>query len=409
MWLLLTSLWLAHAADPDPRRTPIVIAVERTAPAVVAITTRAPNNDPFAAFWGNQTRSGEGSGVVIDEDGIVLTNAHVVEGAHAITATFPDGRTVDATVLGIAPELDLAVLRLPGDGFAAVPIGSSAGLLLGEPVIAIGNPLGLGHTVTTGVVSAVHRSLETDRRVYQDFIQTDASINPGNSGGPLLDINGRLIGVNTAIRRDGQNIGFAIPVDRAIKVAKDLVTFGTVRIPWLGVDLADVSLRDGAVRPRVERVWAGSGAVAAGVRPGDLVVDVNGRAVQGRADLNAFLAGVDVGAPVRLSVLRDGRPTPVTIAGTAVPTAVVDAVLRDQLGVEVQGTDGTFVQAVVSGGQFQRAGLQVGDRIVAVNGTEVIGAAAFRDALLKAKGEHRDRALLTIRRGVAVAQMQFAI
>ena len=170
--------------------------------------------------------------------------------ASRIIATFSDGNQAEARVVGLDEDLDLAVLKIPiRPGLVAVDIGTSSDLLLGEPVIAIGNPFGLGHTVTTGVVSATSRAIETDDRVFQDFIQTDASINPGNSGGPLLDRFGALVGITTSIRPDAQGIGFAIPIDRAIKIARDLVEIGTVRIPWLRGVLEDVRLRvDG--RPR---------------------------------------------------------------------------------------------------------------------------------------------------------------
>ena len=159
-----------------------------------------------------------------------MTNAHVVEGAIAIEATFSDDKTYAAEIIGLAPELDLAVLRLDTDSESmSVDIGNSADLMLGETVIALGNPFGLGHTVTTGVISGIDRPLETERRIYQNFIQTDASINPGNSGGPLVNIDGELVGINTAIRSNAEGIGFAIPVDRAMKVAQDLLNFGRTK------------------------------------------------------------------------------------------------------------------------------------------------------------------------------------
>ena len=224
------------------RRSFAVEAVQSAAPAVVSITTEIPNQSTFSWFYGEQTSSADGSGVVVEDSGIVLTNAHVVERAVHIEAHLLNGDRYSARLIGMAQELDLAVLQLEAPlktDFPTVDIGMSSDLMLGESVIAIGNPLGLGLTVTTGVISATSRVLETERRIYQDFLQTDASINPGNSGGPLLDINARLIGINTAIRADAQNIGFAIPVDRAIKVAQDLLTYGEVKIPWLGVDLVD--------------------------------------------------------------------------------------------------------------------------------------------------------------------------
>jgi S1-C subfamily serine protease len=394
------------------RRTPVVAAVERVAPAVVSIRAERLQRDPF---WGGQSLgASDGSGVVIDEQGVVLTNAHVVEQAQKLTATFADGRRFEAELLGVAPELDLAVLRLRGaTGLRAAPIGSSAGLLLGEPVIAIGNPFGLGHTVTTGVVSATSRALETEARVYQDFIQTDASINPGNSGGPLLDVTGALIGINTAVRADAQGIGFAIPVDRAVKVARDLVQFGEVQVPWLGVDLVDIVLRSPEGRQgaaQVVRVHPAGPAAAAGLQPGDLLRAVDGRPVQGRADLNAWLAGQTGAGAVRAELLRAGARVEATLQPGPVPAAVFTASLHDVLGVVPVERDGLVVVArVLPGGAFAARGLRVGDAILAVNGQPVRGLAGLEQLVLRAKSGHRPDALLTIRRGEAVARLTFPL
>jgi serine protease Do len=392
----------ADAPVVDPaRRTPVVAAVDRVAPAVVSIRAERLQRDPF---WGGQSLgASDGSGVVIDEQGVVLTNAHVVEQAQRLTATFADGRRFEAELLGVAPELDLAVLRLRGaTGLRAAPIGSSAGLMLGEPVIAIGNPFGLGHTVTTGVVSATSRALETEARVYQDFIQTDASINPGNSGGPLLDVTGALIGINTAVRADAQGIGFAIPVDRAVKVARDLVEFGEVQVPWLGVDLVDVVLRgpDGRQSAaQVVRVHPDGPAAAAGLQAGDLLRAVDGRPVQGRSDLNAWLAGQAGAEPVQAELLRGGARVEARLSPGPVPTSVFAFSMNDVLGVVPVERDGQVVVArVLPGGAFAARGLRPGDAILAINGHAVRGLAGLEQLVLRAKSGHRPDALLTIRR-----------
>ena len=396
------------AASLDPvRRTPVVAAVERVAPAVVSITCEIPTTDPFALMRGRRSAASEGSGVVIDADGVVLTNAHVVEGADRIRATFADGRQLDADVVGVAPELDLAVLRLRGAaGLTVVPRGSSAGLMLGEPVIAIGNPLGLGHTVTTGVISAVARPLETDARVYQDFIQTDASINPGNSGGPLLDARGRLVGVNTAIRADAQGIGFAIPADRALKVARDLVEFGQVRIAWLGVGVEDVVVTRAGRRQTAPRVLA-AGADPAGLLRGDVVLAVDGRPVQGRADLNAYLASRSPGDPVTVEALREGRTVSVPIATATVPEAAVDHTLVAVLGMRIGDAPagGVALDAVRRDGAAALRGLRTGDVVLAVNGAPTRDADALREAVRQARSAHRTAALFTVRRGDVVGRL----
>ncbi len=409
------------AAAEAARHTPLVSAVERVAPTVVSITTETP----VQSWFGTQRASSEGSGVVIDPSGVVLTNAHVVAQAQTIQASFADGSAYEATVLGLDQDLDLAVLRLQGaPALTAVTIGSSAGLLLGEPVIAIGNPYGLGHTVTTGVVSSLHRSLETRQRVYQDFIQTDASINPGNSGGPLLDIRGRLIGINTAIYAEGQNIGFAIPSDRALKVANDLLQFGSVVAPWLGCDLVDVSLRgpSGArVAVKVSRVYPKTGAEAAGLQSGDVILEVDGRAVQGRSDLNAFLASFSPGRVIEATVMRGETETSVRVTSQAIDPRIVDEILSEALGIEVASmtaadakrfptrVQGVVVTRVSPDGAFSAAGLRVGDLISDINGQRVTSEDELRQILLRAKSGHRGEALVTIWRGKASGRFQLNI
>jgi len=402
----------AGAADLDAlRRTAVVEAVERVAPSVVSITTEVSQTDP----WLRRTRtsSSDGSGVVITPDGVILTNHHVVENARRITASFPDGRRYGAELVGTAPELDLAVLRIrPGaadPALTAVEVGASSELLLGEPVIAIGNPFGLGHTVTTGVVSAVSRPLETDRRVYQDFIQTDASINPGNSGGPLLDVTGRLIGINTAIRPDAEGIGFAIPVDRAVKVARDLILFGTVQVPWLGVDLDDIALRTPTgrrVAAKVARVHPDSPAARAGLTTGDLLMRVDEREIHGRADLNAHLAAFEPGQSFSLVAVRDRAALPVDIATVTLPEAVVDRVLEAVLGVKVADSNGGVrIEALKEGSVLFRSGARPGDRVVAVNGHPTPTVDALRRQVAQVKSGHRTSALLTLQRHDTVGRL----
>jgi len=379
-------------------------------------------SDPFGFFYRQGTTSRtEGSGVVIDPQGIVLTNAHVVQRASAIRATFADGNTYEADLLGITTDLDLAVLRLKGapKDLKVAPTGTSADLMLGEPVIAIGNPFGLGQTVTTGVVSAVHRALETEERVYQDFIQTDASINPGNSGGALVDIEGRLIGINTAIRPDAQGIGFAIPSDRAVKIARDLMMFGRVQIPWLGIDVNDVTVsEEGGQRTavQIERVYPQGGGASAGLERGDLVLSVEGKPIYGRADLNAYLANFQPGQSVALDTTHGATRRTVKVATKKLPPEVVAQSLGQVLGVRLadappgkNGQRGAVVSEVISGGAFAKAGLRTGDVILAINGQQITGASDVERSIGEAKSGHYPSALLTIRRGNAKGQINLAI
>ena len=402
----------APAEDREAlRRTAVVDAVERVAPSVVSISTEVSQADPF--FQRARTTSSEGSGVVLTTDGVILTNHHVVLNARRISASFPDGRSHEAELVGTAPELDLAVLRIqPGPSeppLTAVELGSSSSLLLGEPVIAIGNPFGLGHTVTTGVVSAVSRPLETATRVYQDFIQTDASINPGNSGGPLLDVTGRLIGINTAIRPDAEGIGFAIPVDRAVKVARDLIMFGTVQVPWLGVDLTDIALRTPQgrrVTAKVERVHPNSPAARVGLSPGDLLMRIDDHEIHGRADLNTHLAAYAPGQSFSLLAVREQVAVETAIATVTLPKEVIDRVMQVILGAQVaQVASGVRIDALKESGTLHRRGVRAGDIILAINGQATPTIAALREQVAQVKSGHRTSALFTVRRRHAVGRI----
>jgi serine protease Do len=396
-------------ADPV-RRSPIVQAVERVKPAVVSITTETGPSALFHRGRHVSQDSSDGSGVVIDQRGIVLTNAHVVERTSRITITLADGRSAEASVLGVAPSLDLAVLAIAGiEGLTAVEVGSSEDLMLGETVIAIGNPFGLGHTVTVGVVSATKRPLATDSRVYQDFIQTDASINPGNSGGPLLDIRGRLVGITTSVHRDGQGIGFAIPADRALKVAHDLMETGQVQMPWLGITLEDVLLRDQPDRTQamqVKRVIPGGPGAEAGLRTGDILTSVDDRPVIGRADLNTYLAGLDAGATVRMTVQSEGSERAVVLTSAKIDAEMTRLTLENVLGGSfiIRGTtpnSGVILNRVHRRGSLGRIGLRAGDVIRAVDGRPVRTIEQLVEAIRLALSRHRPTALFDVRRARA--------
>src|SRR3954471_24708886 len=252
--LLLTSLLTpflddrAAAQTPQSaRRTPLVSVVEKISPAVVNISAQATvrEADPFFGMFGLGTErqaQSLGSGLIIDRNGIVVTNAHVIEGASRITVTLLDGRELEADLLGLDRDADIAVLKVKVSGLPALPLGRSSDLMIGETVVAIGNPFGLSNTVTTGVLSAVGRTVPSERgeRLFTDFLQTDASINPGNSGGPLVNILGDVIGINSAIISGATGIGFAIPAARARRVIDDLLRFGELQPLWTGARLVTV-------------------------------------------------------------------------------------------------------------------------------------------------------------------------
>ena len=309
-------------------------AVRKAAPAVVNIFTtkevrvsRNPMlNDPlFRRFFGDQAAGDEtqraaslGSGVIVSPAGYILTNHHVVEAADEIEVALPDGKKLLAKVVGADPETDLAVLRVEGKGLPAITFGSSDALRVGDIVLAIGNPFGVGQTVTSGIVSALGRS-GLGINVFENFIQTDAPINPGNSGGALIDARGNLVGINTAIysRTPGGaslGIGFATPVSIAKMVLEQIVKSGTVTRGWIGVELDEVrpeiletlKLKNsqGAL---IKGVVAGAPADKAGVQPGDVLVSIDGQAVSDPQGVLNLVTGLAPGTPAKMKVKRKGE------------------------------------------------------------------------------------------------------
>jgi protease Do-like 1, chloroplastic len=313
----------------DERAT--VELFQRAAPSVVFITSLALRRNAFR-FNIMQIPRGSGSGFIWDEQGHVVTNFHVIEGGDAVKVTLADQSTWEGTVVGAAPEKDLAVLHIdaPPDKLRPIPIGTANDLLVGQSVFAIGNPFGLDHTLTTGVISALGREIDSVARIpIRDVIQTDAAINPGNSGGPLLDSSGRLIGVNTAIYSPSgayAGIGFAIPVDTVQWVVPDLITNGKVVRPSLGVQVAGAQLAQqlGIAGALILDVQEGSGAARAGLRPtrrdergrvilGDIIVAIDGQKVNSGSDLLLLLEQREAGETVRVTVKRDGHTRDVRV------------------------------------------------------------------------------------------------
>lgn len=417
------------------RRTPVVSAVARTSPAVVSVrVTRMvqARKSPFDWFFndfGPRRRStsrtaSQGSGVVISPKGYVLTNYHVIAVGGDIQLELTDGRMLEAEVVGAAPDHDLAVLQVKGrEKLPFVPMGSSADLMIGETVIAIGNPFGLSHTVTTGVVSAVDRTIQADERTYFDFIQTDASINPGNSGGPLLNLEGTLIGVNTAIYGRAQGIGFAIPIDKARRIVDDLLKYGEVRRPFFGFDTqaltGELAASMGTQSGRgvlVNAVEERSPA-AGKLRPGDVIRSVDNHPVNDPSAMRFRLGDYTVGQRARFSVLRDRKPMTIDVKAAALTAAEATQRVTSRVGIEVEALDAgraksaglpagaVLVTSVARGSPAARYGLQRGDWVRAISSKKVRGQEAFAQAV--AESYWRGELLLLIQRGRRYQQLAF--
>jgi serine protease Do/serine protease DegQ len=436
------SLIIALVAAPLPAALPPVIGetalptlapmIKKVSPAVVNIATRGTIrergqqnpllDDPFfRRFFDVPPDTGPrerpfqsaGSGVIFDaKAGYILTNAHVVENATEITVTLQDGRDVKAEVLGSDAPSDVAVLKVKPEGLSQIALGDSAKVEVGDFVVAIGNPFGLQHTVTSGIISGLSRSgINPDG--YEDFIQTDASINPGNSGGALVNLRGELIGINPAIlSRSGGNIGigFAIPVNMARSVMEQLIKFGSVKRGQLGVsmytvtpDIAHSLGLNSAVGALVSQVVEGSPAEKAGIRTGDVITSVNGQPVKSNSELRNSIGLRRVGDKVDIGLVRDGKPLKVTavIADTATEApggaASIHKSFEGATLSDAPEAGGALVRSVESGSAAAQAGLRAEDVIVGANRGRVGSVRELRE---RAKGAAV--LVLEVRRGNTV-------
>jgi serine protease Do len=419
--------------------------VEHVSPGVVQITATRPGAemaglpalpddlpDPFREFFGREfgpqfrgapqqpeVRAG-GSGFLVSRDGIIVTNNHVVEDATDVKVAFVDGREVDAQVLGTDPKTDIAVLKVDADNLLEpVTWGDSDAARVGDPIFAMGAPFGLGGTVTSGIVSALGRNLNSGP--YDDFIQVDAPINFGNSGGPLFNAEGQVIGVNSQIYSpSGGNvgIGFAIPAELAQSVVAEIVDHGSVERGWLGVsiqpvtrEIADSLGLDSDKGALVAEVAADGPADKAGVEVGDVILRFDDTEIDNVQDLTRAVADADSGDHVRLAAFRDGRErdlrvevgrTPNEQAPTktaAFTNGHADGLAVDRLGLKLEDYGGSVVVASVDrDGPAAEAGLQPGDRILRVNSNEVDSAEAAREAVAQAVEHDRSAVLLQIER-----------
>jgi len=439
---LLAILWAILISPPVFAGLPISLLskdvpslapmLEKTIPGVVNISTktkiRVQENplfsDPFfRRFFDvpNMPREREsqslGSGVIINaEKGYIITNNHVIDKADEITVTLGDQRSFNAKVIGTDPEVDLAVIQIKADHLTAVPLADSNKLRVGDFVVAIGNPFGLGQTVTSGIVSALGRS-NLGIEGYEDFIQTDASINPGNSGGALVNLNGQLVGINTAIvGPSGGNvgIGFAIPINMVKETADQLIRYGEVRRGQLGVAIQDLTPElasafniksgKGVV---ISQVAEGSPASKAGIKPGDIVIAVDGKPVTSAAELRNAIGLQRVGSKVKLTLIREGKeltinasieePKRTKVEGGSINKRLSGSVLSNigpgsPLAGQISGVE---VLDVTPGGPAWQAGLRKGDIIVSANRMEVEDV----DSLKAAIRDSSHGILLNIRRG----------
>jgi len=420
----------ATEAAPMPSLAPMV---KRVSPAVVNIATRGtikekPGqrnpllDDPFFRRFFDvppdmkpreRQFQSAGSGVIVDaKNGYIITNHHVVENASEITVTLLDNRSFSAKVVGTDEGADIAVLQAKQPNLVAMALGDSSKLEVGDYVVAIGNPFGLQHTVTAGIVSALGRTgINPDG--YEDFIQTDASINPGNSGGALVNLRGELVGINSAILSgSGGNIGigFAIPVNMAKGVMDQLIKYGQVKRGVLGVNIYDVTpdvakefgLAD-ASGALVAGVAQGSAAEHAGVKTGDIIVSINGTPMRNATELRNSIGMLRVGDQVEIGLLRDGKPLKVTALVAERSESDVANAVDIHRGLE--GADladapdgaGVLVRAVQDGSPAAQAGLRANDLIVAIGRAPVASLKSFREA---AKGANL--LLLNVKRGSAV-------
>ncbi len=421
---LLASAPRASADDPFLRHTVTVRVVRDAGPAVVNVITEpraprrraGPTGDPFFdRFFRDffeprlpQESQSLGSGVIIDEQGYVLTNQHVIGRAGGVRVALQDGSELAAELVGADANNDIAVLKIDTEErLPFLPLGSSEDLMVGEPVIAIGNPFGLSNTVTTGVISALNRSIRSDVRVYHGFLQTDASINPGNSGGPLLNANGELIGINTAVYQGAQGIGFAIPIDTAGRVVRELIEEGEVEPVWLGIEFQDLTpqLHEALELPPdvrgvlVNRVRDESPASRAGLRRGDVVTRVDRRPVGTSHTFYEMLRTAVDGQDLELEVWRDGGTKKVSARAEEVPDKLVYSLVREMLGVELEALrgGGYRVNAVRNGSGAARIGIQPGDLVLGINGLALEDADALRRSALALRG--RAQAQIVVQRG----------
>ena len=421
--LIQSNESLAHELN---RETAVVKAVREVSPAVVNISSAyeiRKRRSPFSGFGLNpffeeffsdffdprferrQQHTSLGSGVIIDgKKGLILTNAHVIQKTGTIKVMLKDELEFEASIVGGDPDSDLAVLKIDSAKLLpAITMGSSDDLMIGETVIAIGNPFGFSHTVTTGVISAVNRSIRAEDRVYHDFIQIDASINPGNSGGPLLNINGDLIGINTAIYAKAQGIGFAIPISKARKIISDLIQYGEVKQAWIGITVQNmdeklalylkVPGKNGVI---VKSVEAKSPAEKAGLRDSDIILSIGNKKITDVGDYESVTKSLAAGETLQVTLWRSNQQKTIAVKTKLFPLELAGELAFKLLGIKVDeltkkirrtyritAQEGVVISKLKKQSYLARIGAEPGDVIRQIDDYAIQNNEDFNKAIVK--------------------------
>ena len=408
------------------RENAVVKAVRKVSPVVVNISSESEvrkrvnpfsgfDMDPhFESFFRDffdhgferqYKRTSLGSGVIIDgKRGFILTNEHVILKTGTITVVLKDGREFEAQIVGTDPDADLAVLRISSkEPLPDIEMGDSDDLMIGETVFAIGNPFGFSNTVTTGVISAINRSIRTDDAVYHDFIQTDASINPGNSGGPLLNINGNLVGINTAIYAKAQGIGFAIPINTAKRIVSDLIRYGEVIPAWIGITIQDLDADlarylkasdiKGVLVKKVEKIGP---ARKSGIRVGDIILAIGTRDILSVEKYHTVMKGFPAEETIDISLWRDGKGRTVSVKLSAFPKELALDLAYNLMGVAVENLsnknryinklfakEGVLISEINRQSFLAQIGVRPGDVIRQMDDITIKNIKDFKNAITK--------------------------
>ncbi len=447
--LILSSFLIAFLLLWEPpagfahefsRETAVVRAVRKTSPAVVNISSAVQvrkRTGPFSGFGSNpffeeffkdffdprferrRKYTSLGSGVIIDgKKGLILTNAHVIQKTGTIKVVLEDEREFAAKIVGADPDSDLAVLKIDFEqDLPAIKMGSSDDLMIGETVIAIGNPFGFSHTVTTGVISALNRSIRAEDRVYHDFIQIDASINPGNSGGPLLNINGDLVGINTAIYAKAQGIGFAIPISKARKIISDLIQYGEVIQAWIGITVQNIDEKlarylkipdkKGIIITSVEPK---SPAHKAGLQESDIILAIGSKKINSVGDYQSVAKSLEAGSTLEAKFWRSGKKKTAVIKTKVFPIALADDLAYRILGIKVDdltkkrrqryrisAREGVMISDIKKNSDLAGIGARPGDVIRQIDDYSIENSEDFKKAIIKFR--NKNSMVLLLQRG----------